>query len=379
MLELPDSFLPCPWQTGGPWAAGYDWAIHHMPCPAFRCDAQGAVVAHNAAAARLWGSSPSAEVGRWSGFEMLSASDGTPLDASAAPTALAAAGVVVPPTELFAQSPSGQIRQVVFHASSIFDDEGALAGSLCVLTDVSERRRLEDKTKVANEERCVFLSMLGHELRNPLAPIMSAATAMRKLSDDPSLSRMAEVVERQAKQLSRFISDLLQTARLEGPAVVPVVLRDTDMGEILDQALDIASVSIRARGQSLSIDAGERDARLHCDPERIAQALGNVLLNASDYSPTGSNITLRADICGALLELSVSDDGAGIEPGRLSEIFEPFERCATAQSTSKPNAGLGLSIAKSVAQAHGGAVFARSAGLGLGTTVVFALPITQVE
>lgn len=365
------------WPASAPWAAAYDWAIGQMPCPAFRCDARGAVVGHNGAAERLWGRPPSADMGRWSGFETLRAADGTRLDPSAAPTALAAAGAAVPPTELLAESLGGQVRRLVFHARPLLDGEGRPAGSLCAITDVSERRRLEDNAKAADEDRSVFLSMLGHELRNPLAPIMSAATAMRKITADPSLSRMAEVVERQAKQLSRFIADLLQAARLDGPEAVPIAQRDTDVGEVLDQAVDIASTSIRARGQSLRIDACDRDAGLRCDPERIAQALGNALLNASDYSPVGSDIALRAAVGGGLLEASVRDEGMGIEPGRLGEIFEPFKRFASPQNKPKQGAGLGLSIAKSIAEAHGGAVFARSAGPGMGMTVVFALPIAR--
>ncbi|WBS00114.1 PAS domain-containing sensor histidine kinase [Pseudoduganella sp. SL102] len=368
---------PCPWPTGLPWTAAYDWAIGHMPCPAFRCDAQGAVVGHNAAAERIWGGPPSPVAGLWSGFAALRRPDGTPVAPSDSPAAVAASGALLFPEEMLVKSLDGQSRHVVFHARPLLDGQGRPGGSLCVLTDVSERRRLEDKAKAAEEDRSVFLSMLGHELRNPLAPIMSAATAMRALSADPSISRMAEVVERQAHQLSRFIADLLHAARLDGPAAVPIAQRDTDVGEVLDRAVDIASASMRARGQSLCVDAANRSVGLRCDPERIAQALGNALLNASDYSPAGASIGLRASVGGGLLEASVSDEGMGIEPGHLGEIFEPFKRFAAAPNKPTPGAGLGLSIAKSVAEAHGGAVFVRSAGPGLGTTVTFALPIAR--
>ncbi len=370
-----DQRLPCPWPTGSPWAAAYDWAIGRMPCPAFRCDARGSVVHHNAAAERLWGGRPSRAAGRWGGFEALWRPDGTPLAPSDSPAAVAAGGEPAFPTEVLAESSDGQSRRVVFHASPLLDEQGRPAGALCALTDISERRRLEDEAKAADEDRFVFLSMLGHELRNPLAPIMSAATSMRKRSADPSICRMAEIVERQAKQLSRFVADLLHAARLDRPEAVPVAPRDTHVGEVLDRAVDVALAPIRARGQSLRVDA-DRDAPLRCDPERIAQALGNVLLNASDYSADGAGIGLRALVDGGLLEASVSDEGVGIEPCHLGQIFEPFKRFAQG-AKARPGAGLGLAIAKSVAEAHGGAVFARSPGPGQGATVTFALPIVR--
>ncbi len=378
MTEETQQVLLGPWSAGAPWLVACDWAVGHMPCPAFRCDSSGAVVAHNAAAEKLWGGRPSARAGRWGAFVALWRPDGAPVEPSASPAARAAAGARVLPTELLAESLDGESRRVVFHAQPLLDDEGAPVGSLCALTDISERSRLESDAKVAQEDRSIFLSMLGHELRNPLAPIMSAAVAMRKLSTDPSMSRMAEVVERQAKQLSRFIADLLRAARLECPGAVPIAPRDSDVGEILDRAIDVATATIRARGQSLTVQVGARTAGLRCDPERIAQALGNALINASDFSPDAAGIGLRAIVNGGLFEATVSDQGIGIEPDCLGQIFEPFKRFAAPHGKPRPGAGLGLSIAKSIAEAHGGVVFARSSGPGLGTTITFALPVVRV-
>ena len=218
-----------------------------MPCPAFRCDESGAIVCQNAAAERLWGGRPPGDMGRWSGFVALWLEDGTPVDAAVSPAALAAGGADVPPTELLAESLDGESRRVVFHARPLLDTTGRLAGSLCALTDVSERRRLEHQARAVDEDRVVFLTMLAHELRNPLSPIMSAAGAMRKLACDATLARMAEIVERQAKQLARFIADLLNAARLVGAPPVPVAMRDSCVGEVLDLAADVVAGPARAR------------------------------------------------------------------------------------------------------------------------------------
>ena len=363
--------------AGTSWAQACDWAINCMPCPAFRCDPHGAVVSYNAAAQRLWGGTPSSQERRWGGFVALWLPDRRPVDAAFSPAALAAAGEQALPLEMIAESMDGHARRLVFHARPLYDDDNRLAGSLCAITDISERCRLEQQARTVNDDRSTFLSMLGHELRNPLAPIMSAATTLRACAADPSTARMAEVVERQAKQLSRFIADLLQAARLDGPEVVPMAPCDTDVGEVLDRAVDVASASMHARGQSLRVQPVDRSAGLRCDPERIAQALGNVLLNASDYSAEGAHIGLRASIEAGFLEASVLDNGIGIEPGKLHEIFEPFRSLAQSPDRAKPGAGLGLTIAKRVAEAHGGAISVQSPGPGFGVTVTFSLPIVK--
>jgi signal transduction histidine kinase len=370
--------LLCPWPTGAPWGSAWDWALAHMPCPAFRCDERGAIVCQNAAAERLWGGPPPADAKRWSGFVALWLDDGTPVESWASPAALAAGGAEVPPTELMAESLDGEPRRVVFHARPLRDNEGRLAGSLCALTDISERRRLESQARAADEDRAVFLSMLAHELRNPLSPIMSVAEVMKKVATDPALSRMADIVDRQAKQLARFIADLLNAARLDGAAEVPVAIRDSCVGEVVDLAVDVVASAAHARCQTLSVDAGDRQATLHCDPERLAQALGNALLNASEHSPCDAEIRLHARIVDDLFQARVGDDGAGVEPGRLEVIFQPFTSFATAAGKANPAGGLGLWVARSVAEAHGGVVFARSRGPGTGTTVVFALPIAAM-
>lgn len=379
MTKIHERALPVPWTPGAHLDAACDWAIAQMPCPAFRCDAHGAVASYNSAAERLWGGPPLAGPGRWGGFVALWRCDGTPVESVNCPAALAAAGARILPTELLAETMDGQPRRVVFHARSVLDANGRTAGSMCALTDVSERRRLEQDAQAASEERDLFLTMLGHELRNPLSPIMSAAASLRRLSSDQAVVRLADVVERQAKQLGRFIADLLATSRLRGATRMPIVIRDSTVGEVLDRAIDIATAISAVRDQTLTVDVGDRSAALRCDPERLAQALGNALLNASEYSSDGAQIRVGAVIANEIFQARVSDDGAGIEPGRLAEIFEPFKSFGGAIRKNSFAAGMGLWVAKNIAEAHGGVVFARSGGLGTGTTVVFALPIANSD
>ncbi|QJE02529.1 PAS domain-containing sensor histidine kinase [Massilia forsythiae] len=358
------------------WPESYAWAIEQMPCPAYCCSHDGAVIHRNASAKRIWGETQhSAQTSRWDGFAALRDLDGQPLDKDDSPAALAAAGDSPVPTELLALCQDGQLRRVVIHAKPVFDEQGAIMGALCCLTDVSEKRRLQERALGAANARDDFLGMLAHELRNPLAPIMSIAGALQLSNADPKIAKMATIVQRQTKQLARFITDLLDASRVDCFCDLQVEIRVCTEDDILALALDAVEPEVRARKQRLVVEVNDRDASLRCDPERVAQALGNVLRNASAFTPDGEEICLRVFVEGDVLRVEVVDCGAGIAAEDLPHVFEPFERRAVAPGRAPEGAGLGLTIAKGVCEAHGGSIDVRSAGLGLGTTVSLALPV----
>jgi signal transduction histidine kinase len=358
------------------WPDAYAWAIEQMPGPAYCCSRSGAVVHRNGAAAKIWGEEhPFAELERWDGFAALLDTDGNPLAKDASPAARAGAGDCPPPTELFALCHDGQLRCVVVHAKPVFADDGAIMGSLCCLTDVSEKRRLQDRARDAASARGDFLAMLAHELRNPLAPIMSIAGVLQRRGVDPTINKLAVVVERQTRQMARFIGDLLDASRVERPGELRVEPRRCTEDDILALALDAVEPDVLARKQRLNVEVNDRDAELRCDPERVAQALGNVLCNASAFTPDGAEIRLRVYVDGDVLRAEVVDCGAGIAAEDLPHVFEPFERRAVPPGRAPVGAGLGLTIAKGVCEAHGGTIHVRSPGLGRGTTVSLALPV----
>jgi signal transduction histidine kinase len=358
------------------WPASYAWAIEQMPCPAYCCSPDGALVHANAAAKRIWGNAcPLLEDMRWDGFETLRSLDGALLDKTASPAAHAAAGESPCPTELLAVCRDGQPRRIVVHAKPVFHADGAVVGALCCLTDISEQRRLQERERDAAHAREEFLSMLAHELRNPLAPIMSIAGLLQRANKDPGVAKMAGVVQRQTRQLARFIADLLDASRVDCVHTLPVEPRSCTKHEIVNLSLDAVETLVRSRSQRLIVEVDNPDAELRCDPERVAQALGNVLCNASAFTPDGEEICLRVYIEGNVLRAEVIDCGAGIAAEDLQHIFEPFERRALAPGRAPVGAGLGLTIAKGVCEAHGGSIFVRSAGPGMGTTVSMALPV----
>lgn len=359
------------------WSRCYGWAIEQIACPAFCCTPQGAVSQYNQSARRLWGCRPdAAQNGLWDGFAALYEINGIPIAKSFSPAAIAAqTGQTAAPVELIAESVDGQQRRLVVHARPVLDVSGKVAGILCSLTDISERRRFENAARQADENRHRFLRILAHELRNPLAAIMSAAQVMKHVSAAPDVTRMAGIVERQTRQLARFVSDLLDASRIEQCCEIPVALQTATVGEVMRLAQDLALMLMRSRQQTLIIDIGKRDVRLQCDPARVAQALGNVLLNASEYSDDGSSIVLTVSIDGSLLNVQVTDQGIGAEPYELRELFKPFSKLRQHPSRIPSGAGVGLAVARSICSAHGGMLSAHSEGSGQGMRMRFVLPV----
>ena len=361
----------------------YGQLIEQIGCPAYFCSPGGAVLHCNSAARRLWGERPSpAEEACWDGFAALYRTDGSVLEKSASPAALAVrSGAAVPPTELVAESADGQKRCLVIHARPVGRAGSAAAGVLCSLTDISERRRLEYEAAFARDSRTGFLRVLAHELRNPLASVMAVAAILRRQPGEPGIARMARVIERQTRQLARFIDDLLDGARIDHACEIPVAMRAASLDEVLACARDMVEGLLRERGQQLHTEIDLREPAwngvLWCDPERLGQALGNALHNASQYSDNGAGISLAVAVDGVFLEIRVIDAGIGVEAGELLLMFEPFRKFASHPGRVASGAGLGLAIARSVTHAHGGQVSADSAGRGLGTCLRFLLPVMQ--
>lgn len=332
----------------------------------------------NSAALRLWGKPADwTPDGSWDGFAELRSLAGEPVAAAMKPAALAASGVAPLPTEFIARSADGHASRVVIHAKTIQDARGNPVGAVCCVTDVSEKRKLQEQASAGIQSRCDFLAMLSHELRNPLSPIMSVATLLQKRSGDPGVVKMAAIVERQAKQLSRFVGDLLDASRLECLWPLQVDARECSVDEVLRLSLDAVEADVLARQQRLLIQGDDRDALLVCDPERVAQALGNVLANASAFTPDGGEFHLRAFVHDRDLRLEVVDFGSGIASADMPHIFRPFERRAVPEGRAPMGAGLGLAIAQGVCEAHGGAIEARSEGPGFGATVSMSLPVVE--
>jgi CheY-like chemotaxis protein/nitrogen-specific signal transduction histidine kinase len=251
---------------------------------------------------------------------------------------------------------------------------GELIGFAKVTRDMTERRRLqelENSSRRMNE----FLAMLAHELRNPLAPIRNAVSIMQlETLHSPVLRNSRDVIDRQLTHMTRLVDDLLDVGRL---STGKIQLRKelVRFGEIVMRGVETARPVIEARHHTLRLDLPAEPVYVQCDPTRIVQVVQNLLVNAAKYTPDGGQIALAVRPSGQFVRTSVSDNGRGIEAAHLDRIFELFMQADTGTAlATEGGLGIGLTLARSLVEMHGGSLEAASPGLGQGATFTFQLP-----
>jgi len=224
----------------------------------------------------------------------------------------------------------------------------------------------------ADRRKDEFLAMLGHELRNPLAPIVTALQLMRLRSDEVA-RRERSIIERQVGHLSRLVDDLLDVSRIT-QGKIELQRQQTDLVDVIAKAVEIASPLLEQRSHKLSLQIPASGLIVDGDPVRLAQIVANLLTNAAKYTENGGQVTLSARRDGAEIVLRVRDNGTGIEPELLTRIFDLFTQGKRSLDRSQGGLGLGLTLVKSLAALHGGRVSASSAGPGKGSEFTVVLP-----
>lgn len=233
------------------------------------------------------------------------------------------------------------------------------------------RTRAEEATRAKDE----FLAMLGHELRNPLSPILTALQLMRlKKHTSPEL----EVIERQVANLMRLVDDLLDVSRITR-GKIELRKRDVDLAEVAARAIEMISPELDRKRQHLRADMPGSTLVINADPARMAQVISNLLNNASKYSDEGSEITLRVGTGANTAIIRVHDEGIGLAPDMLEPVFGLFEQHPQALDRSAGGLGLGLAIVRSLVAMHGGRVWATSEGPGRGSQFNVELPLAAAS
>nr|MBA3540504.1 response regulator [Deltaproteobacteria bacterium] len=236
---------------------------------------------------------------------------------------------------------------------------------------VVERRRLEEEAAIANTAKDEFLAMLGHELRNPLAPIRTAVQLMALRGDTSSVKERA-VIERQVDHLVTLVDDLLDVSRITR-GKIELVREPIDIASVITAALEMASPLLEQRRHHVAVDVS-RDLGVSGDAARLAQVFSNLLTNAAKYTDPGGHIGIEASRVGTDVVVTVTDTGRGIAAEILPSIFDMFVQERQTSERSHGGLGLGLSIVRSLVTMHGGAVSATSAGKGQGSTLRVRLP-----
>jgi signal transduction histidine kinase/ActR/RegA family two-component response regulator len=237
-----------------------------------------------------------------------------------------------------------------------------LVGTIAEAANILEVARRKDD----------FLAMLGHELRNPLAPIM---TAVELLHDNPSVARERDVIERHTHHLVRVVDDLLDVSRI-ARGQIELRREPVPLAQVLQQAVELASPLLTRHRHHLVVD-DVPDITIEGDPIRLTQIFGNLLTNAAKFTPTGGRIAVLVANGPTRVEVAVRDNGRGIASDQLARIFEPFVQADRERDVLHGGLGLGLSIVRNLVELHRGSISARSGGQGQGSTFTVVLPTVR--
>ena len=240
-----------------------------------------------------------------------------------------------------------------------------------------ELRRSVADLQLADQRKSEFLAMLAHELRNPLAPISNAVQILQVEGTGADATRATlAMMERQLRQLVRLIDDLLDVSRI-GTGKLELRKLPVELGSIIEQAIETVRPGCAALQQQLTVSQPSQPVILHADAARLAQALGNLLNNASKFSERDSHIRVlvEADLSAAAgVLVRVQDTGIGIDAAHLERVFDMYAQVDGSLERPQAGLGLGLSLVKTLVELHGGSVEARSDGAGRGSEFILRLP-----
>jgi signal transduction histidine kinase len=239
--------------------------------------------------------------------------------------------------------------------------------------EIAERRRVEEKLRDTDRRKDEFLATLAHELRNPLAPIRNALRLLRS-GDARAAGDAMQIMQRQLRQMVRLIDDLLDVSRITR-GKLEMRKHRVELQAVLADAIETVRPMLDEAGQTLDTELPSAPLYIDADPERLAQVFSNLLSNASKYSEDATQILLGAAQVEDRVIVSITDRGIGIAPEQLDRIFDLFVQADTSLERSRGGLGIGLTLVRQLVDMHGGRVYARSGGVGTGSTFMVELPL----
>ena len=240
------------------------------------------------------------------------------------------------------------------------------------------RDLLEERTR-AIQKRDEFLAMLAHELRNPLAPIRNAVYLLKMMSvPDPMFEKYRDMIDKQARHITRLVDDLLDVSRME-LGKVELRRQPLDLNQSAAAAVETCMPLINARRHSVTLRLSPQPLTVMVDPVRIEQVLGNLVVNAAKFTPEGGAIEVESAREGGQAAVRVRDNGSGIRADMLACVFDLFVQDEGSLARTQGGLGIGLTLAKRLVELHGGSVCADSAGVGQGSCFEVRLPLVALE
>ena len=243
--------------------------------------------------------------------------------------------------------------------------------------DVSDRKLAEQQLREADQRKSEFLAILAHELRNPLAPLRNGLHLLKLRSDaDPTVSHTVSMMDRQMTHLVRLVDDLLDVSRITS-GKLELRPRKILLTEVLAHAVESARVLIESNRHELTVTYRAENLLVDGDPDRLTQVFSNLLLNAAKYTEAGGQISLSLDHEKDEAIITVQDNGVGISPQALDQVFDMFTQVRSGEAQGAEGLGIGLSLVRTLVQMHSGTVCAFSEGPGQGARFTVRLPIAE--
>ena len=275
------------------------------------------------------------------------------------------------------RGPRGEPEEAYFNFvyQPVRDGEGRVEGIAVIAIDVTELATARQEAEAANRAKDHFLAVLGHELRNPLAPIITAAQLLElKGPKDPNLQRLRETISRQAHLLLKLVEDLLDVGRIITGKLRLEKAR-VSVSAIVKESVETVAPLIQERHHTLNVDLPANPVYVEADSARMCQVICNLLTNAAKYTPTPSVIELSAFDDSTQVSIRVRDHGVGIPREMLDRVFDRFVQGSHPNAMASHGLGIGLSVVRTIVELHGGTVVARSDGPGTGSEFTVTLPV----
>ena len=348
--------------------------IASCPVAAMLLDTDGIVRLWSPAAERMFGWTAAEAVGR---FLPITAPEKRPETMQY--IRRVARGEILAGVEVERRHKLGHTVDMSLYSAPVVHDDGSVQ-CLSICMDIRERKQAEaemrrayDVAREADRRKDEFLALLGHELRNPLSPILTALYLMRLKGRTTGVDREREVIERQVQHLVALVDDLLDVSRIMR-GKIQLTTRPMEIAGVFSRAIEIASPLFEQKQHELRVDVPAEGLVVDVDETRMAQVLANLLTNAARYTEAGGHIAVAARREGPDVVVSVRDDGSGISAEMLPVIFDLFVQGARGSDRAGGGLGLGLGLVRSLVKLHGGVVTARSEGPGKGSEFEVRLP-----
>lgn len=259
-------------------------------------------------------------------------------------------------------------------AVPMLDADGEIYEWIGAASDITERKRAEQKLKDADRRKDEFLAMLAHELRNPLAPIGAAAELLQLVKlDEERVRKTSQVINRQVKHMTSLVDDLLDVSRVTR-GLVELDKEPIDVSHVVTDAIEQVAPMFRSWQHHFALHMTPDATIVLGDKKRLVQVLANILNNAAKYTPEGGTIELRTKVNDAHVVIEIADTGIGMAPELVARAFDLFTQAERTVDRSSGGLGLGLALVKSLVELHHGTVSCESAGIGTGTKFTIFLP-----